>query len=575
MTASRTSEITERQAQRELRTTWYAKQVLAGKIVTSKKVALACQRHLNDLERSKRSDYPWIFDEARAYRFIRFAEQYCRPSQGVLDRITLQPWDHFVWGSIFGWVHKETGLRRFRYALVFVARKNGKSLKVSVASLFCAAKDGERGAKIYLLANTMKQVKEAIFDECKRMVNASPALSRRFKVTRDLVSYHDSEIKPQASDSKKLDSLNCHLGAFDEIHEYKNYSLINVIDNSTGARTQPLILCITTAGYVLDGPLMDMYEQADDVLNGIVDSERTFYYIAELDPEDDIEDTSTWIKANPNLGVSPQLHDLIEKWDKDKHVPAQRNDFITKRLNVFVNSGEQSFVTLDVLRRNEKRIDLDLLKGVQCIGGFDLSNTEDFTSACLEFPLPDDEVFVLSHSWIPQAKVKADNEKDLPYKEWEDAGLLTIVKGEYVDHEDVYQWFVDKSKVFPIVRICFDPAQAPRLVNALKEYGGDEWTKVVRQGALTLSPAVKDIKEMMIAGRVVTNNNPLMRWYINNVHLVKDRNGNWLPTKQGRYRKIDGFAAWLNAHTETVNLPKLPPPDSQPVTFLSRKDLAR
>lgn len=581
MTASRTSEIAIKQAGRELKTTWYAEQVIAGKIVTSKKVRLACERHMRDLERSRKDPtFRWVFDPERAYRFIKFCEGYCRPSQGAMDRIQMQPWDHFVWGSIFGWVHKTTGVRRFRYALIFVARKQGKSLKVSCASLFGASKDGERGAKIYLLANTMKQVREAIFDECKRMVNASPSLTKRFKVTRDLVSYHDSEIKPQASDSTKLDSLNTHIGAFDEIHEYKTYKLINVIDNSTGARAQPLILYITTAGYVLDGPLMDMYEQATDVLEGVVDSERFFYFIAELDEEDDIEDTSTWIKANPNLGVSVQLEDLIEKWEKDKHVPAQRNDFITKRLNIFVCADEQSFVHLEALRRNEHVIDLNTLKGQPCIGGYDLSDTEDFTSACLEFPLapteqlPDGGVYVLSHSWVPAEKVKRDNEK-IDYLGWEKAGHLTICRGEFVDYHDVLEWLIEQSKLYSILRIGYDPRNAFRLNDELKAYGGEEWLEVVRQGHFTLSPAIKDVKTMLLAGRVVSNKDPLLRWYTNNVKLVKDRNGNWLPSKQGRYRKIDGFTAWMNAHVELMKLPAPPPPDSTPVTFISRKDLTR
>lgn len=559
----------------KLLTTQYAKDVLTGRILACKKVKLACQRHLNDLKRQGTKGFPWIFDEEKGYRPIEFMERFCIPSQGIFTRFELQPWDHFWIGSIFGWVHKKTGVRRFKYALIFLARKQGKSVKASGISLYGASKEGERGAFVYHLANSMKQAR-VVFDECKKMVKASPLLKKHFRVTRDAIYYDatDSKIEPQASDSEKLDGLNCHLGVFDEIHEYKNYKLINVIKNSTAARKQPLIIYITTAGYVLDGPLMDEYEKGADVLKGAITDERSFYFMAELDEEDDVEDYTKWVKANPNLGISVQLEDMIEEWNTRKHIPAERNDFITKRLNVFVKSDEQSFISWDVIKRNDGYLDLDFLKGCQCIGGHDLSNTEDFSSACLEFPLPDGRVFVLSHSWIPMAKVKLANE-ELPYEAWQKEGYLTICKGDYVDYTFIYDWYLEQAKKYAISLITFDPANAFRLTQDLQAYGGEEWTKCVRQGALTLSPALKDIKQLLLDGRVVFNNNPLFRWYLNNVKLVEDRNGNWLPTKQGRYRKIDGFSAWLTAHTETMKLMTIIKESGGGVGFISVKDLLK
>lgn len=552
----------------------YAEDVVEGKLVACKKVRQACERHFRDLKHQGTDEFPFIFDEEKGHRPIRFIEKYCKPSKGNFKRLIMQPWQHFVIGSLYGWVHRETGLRRFDEGLIFVARKNGKSGTVSGLSLYGASKDGENGADVYILANSMKQARKTVYEECQKMVRESPALSGRFRVLRDAIYYDktNSTIEPQASDSKKLDGLNCSLGLFDEIHEYKTYKLINVVKNSTDAREQSLILYITTAGYQLDGPLMDYYERATDVLEGVIDDERTFYYMAELDEEDDIDDPSCWIKANPSLGVTIKLEKLIEGWNKRKRVPAERNDFITKRLNIFVQSDQQSFVDFEVIKRNAGTIDLEELAGHICIGGYDLSNTEDFTSACLEFPLEDGRVFVLSHSFIPQKKVEFDNE-NLPFKQWEKEGLLTICKGEYVTKEDVYDWFIKQSERYAIILITYDPANAFRLVQDLKNYGGEEWTKVVRQGSLTLSPALKDIKELLLDGKVVFNRNKLFRWYLNNVKLVKDRNGNWLPTKQGRYRKIDGFAAWLNAHTETMTLMTTPQEATGEVGFVSIKEL--
>lgn len=534
----------------KLLATWYAEQVVKGKIIACEEVKLACNRHINDLKRSNK-DFPYQFDEILGHRVIRFIEKFCKPSKGDYKQLILQPWQHFVLGSLFGWVHKETGLRRFKEGLIFVGRKNGKTTMISGTANYGCSKDGENGADIILLANSMKQAR-LLFDESKKMIQSSPELKKRFRSLRDAIHYDKtfSKIEPQATDSDKLDGLNTHVGIFDEIHEYKDYKLINVIKNSRGSRNQPLLIYITTAGYQLDGPLVDYYEQGVDVLNGVIEDERTFYFLAGLDDDSEFENPKAWIKANPNLGVSIKLEDMIEDWEKAKRIPAERNDFITKRFNMFVHSEEQAFLDYEVIKRNDKVIDITELEGKKCIAGFDLSQTEDFTSACLEFPLDTGEVFVLSHSWIPRKKVESDNEK-IPYREWEQTGLLTICDGDYVDYSLVYDWFVEKGKQFHIEKITYDPANAFRLVKDLENAGFQ--TELVRQGYITLSPALKDAKELFLDGKVIFNQNKLFRWYINNVKLVEDRNGNWMPTKQNRYRKIDGFAAFLNAHSQVMH----------------------
>jgi phage terminase large subunit-like protein len=316
---------------------------------------------------------------------------------------------------------------------------------------------------------------------------------------------------------------------------------------------------------------MDYYEKAADVLEGVIQDERTFYFMAELDEDDDIENPANWVKANPSLGLTLNLETMIEEWESRKQIPAERNDFITKRLNLFVQSDEQSFIDFEVIKRNADYIDPAELRGMTAVGGFDLSQTEDFTAACLEFPLEDGRVFVLSHSFVPKRKVELDNEK-LPFREWEQEGLLTICPGDYVDYRNVFEWFVKQSDRYAIELITYDPANAYRLVEDLKAHGFN--TQIVRQGALTLSPALKDIKELLLDGKVVFNRNRLFRWYLNNVKLVEDRNGNWLPTKQNRYRKIDGFAAWLNAHTEVMKRMVTPQPTGK-VEFVSINDLLR
>lgn len=556
----------------KLLTTDYAKGVTSHIIITSKKVFQACQRHLNDLKRQGTKAFPYIFDEEKGYRPVEYIQRFCKPSQGDYDRLELQPWQHFIVGSLYGWIHKDSGIRRFKEGLIFVGRKNGKSTLVSGLSLYSSSKDGENGARVYQLANSKEQAKE-VFDECVAMVKSSPILNRHFDPTNKEIRFGRtmSKIIPLATDSKKMDGKNCSFGVFDEIHEYKNYKLINVIKNSTGARKQPLLLYITTAGYQLDGPLVDYYDKAADVLDGVIDDERCFYFLAELDEKDDLEDPENWVKANPNLGTTLKLETLIEEWESRKHIPAERSDFITKRLNLFVKSDEQSFLDYSVIKRNDKVIDIDTLKNRNCIGSFDLSESEDFTSACLEFPLDTGEVFVLSHSWIPRKKVLADNEK-IPYLDFADKGLLTIVDEDYIKLEQVYDWFVAKSQIYTIGKIAYDPAKAYRLVKDLESYGFI--TEVVRQGPLTLTPGLRDLETMFMDGKVIFNKNRLLRWYINNVKLKKNENGSWLPQKQNRYRKIDGFAAMLNAHVKTMEI-LAKPQGSGNVKVLSIKELLR
>jgi phage terminase large subunit-like protein len=553
-----------------LRTTWYAEQVVEGTIKASQKNVLACQRHLDDLKRQGTEDFPWVFDEDKAHRPIKFIEKYCKPSKGDYKSLVLQPWQHFVIGSLYGWVHKDTGYRRFREGLIFIGRKNGKTTMISGLSNYAVSKDNEPGARVYVLANTKQQAGE-LFDESRAMVQKSPQLRKHLRENQKGIFYDKSKsrIEPRASDSKKLDGLNTHLGIFDEIHEFKNFKLINVIKRSRAARKQPMIVYITTAGTQLEGPLVQYYEIAADVLDGVIEQDRKFYFMAELDSVDEIDNPENWIKANPNMGVSLDLPSLIDDWNTDKHTEAEKNDWITKQFNIFVDNDEMSFVGIEILKRNEKVIDLDTLAGQECVGGYDLSSTEDFTSACLEFPLEDGSVFVLSHSWVPQAKVDKDNE-GINFKEFEDLGWLTIIPGEYVRHEDVFQWFVEKSKLYSILKIAYDPANAYRLNKDLESYGFD--TNVARQGHFTLSPALKDIRQLLLDGKVISNKNRLFRWYSNNVKLVEDRNGNWLPTKQSRYRKIDGFAAFLNAHTEVMPMLSQPQGDGN-IEFISVSDL--
>jgi len=532
-----------------------------GRIVACHKVKLACRRFLRDLDRQHELGYPWRFDEAKAELPCAFIERFLSPTKGDYDRMELLPWQCFVQCNLYGWVDKETGLRRFREGLIVVGTGSGKSTMLAGNATFGACKDGERGADIYLLANSKEQA-GIVFNECREQIRASRYLAPRFRPLRDGVYYDamKSSIRSRASDSGKLDGLNPHMAIFDEIHEYRDFKLINIIKRKMVKRQQPLAIYITTMGSVIDGPLAYFYgiftdAMEDKLLPDVAD--RMFAYIAELDENDDPNDSDTWPKANPSMGVLVHMSDLKEQWERAKLVPSERADFICKQLNITVNTDDLQFIQPDVAKRNNQVIDEEMLLGRRCYGGFDLSTREDFTAAALEFPLDDGRVFVRLHTWIPRRKVELDQEK-IDYYGLAMKGYITIVEGEYVQQEDVYRWFCDQAKRYEIMAIGYDPANATRLRQMLESRGFD--CVIVRQGPLTLNDPMKDVKELLIAGNVVSNNDPMLLWYTDNVRLSGERRHtdkqNWMPTKRNRFRKIDGFMAWLFCHT--INMVKNP-----------------
>lgn len=534
----------------------YARDILAGRITACDKIKRACQRFMDDLERAKSDNYPWTYSPEKAQRPITFMERFLTPTKGSYDRMELLPWQCFAICNIFGWVNKETGLRRFREALIYVASGNGKSTLLSGLSAYLASKDGERGADIALFANAKEQA-NIIFGECKRMIEASPKLyPKHFRTTRDGIYCDEANasIIAHANDLSAKDGLNPYAAVFDEIHEYKDFRLINLIKPKMLKRLQPLFLYLTTAGYVNEGPLDHYYRLFGSALEeGKLDplvADRLFCLIFELDEDDDIEDSGQWIKANPSLGYLLDLSAMRAQWEAAKRIPQERANFICKCLNIKVNADEASFVDWSVLKKNDEVIGLENLEGHVAYAGFDLSTREDFTAAAIEVPLDGGRAFVLHHSWVPKKKLDTVPE-GTDFYSWNMMGYLTIVDADYIEQDMVADWIWKQAQFFDIMGVGYDPANARWLVMNLEGRGMN--CEVVRQGPITLNDPMKDIKEMLLDGRLVSNNDPMLRWYTDNVRLSKEARhadkANWMPTKRKRDLKIDGFMAWLFAHT--------------------------
>ena len=551
----------------------YAVDVTEGKLISGKKRIQACQRFLDELVMScSDPKYPWEFDVKAAYRPIDFIERFLIPTKGAYSRTEMLPWQHFVESNMYGWLSRKTGYRRFREALIIVGQGNGKSTMIAGNAAFGLTADGERGAEIYALSNSREQAK-IVYSECAAQIEGSKVLSKHVNTTQGGAYFKNSKFEPLASDSKNLDGRNVHMAVFDEIHEFRDYKLINVIKGKTKKRKQPMIIYITTLGTVVDGPLMDFYVLGGQILAGDTAisrraADRMFVYIDEIDEDDDPTDPACWPKANPSLGKLLDIEDLKDEWERVKTIPAERSNFINKQLNVFTSVDELSFLDIKTIRKNNKTFPLEDLRGRMCYGGFDLSSTEDFTSACLEFPLPDNNFFVLEHSWTTENKRKLDHEK-LDWDYLIENGHLTVCTGDYVDYNLVVQWFLEQREKYRIETIGYDPAKAFMMIQTMQQRGFI--LNDVRQGEITLTAPLDNLKERFLDGNIIHNNNPMFNWYLGNVKLTKRSvNGTYLPTRQSIYRKIDGFAAFLDAHTEYLRKhPLYIPPDKQLATKIS------
>ncbi|HJG02421.1 MAG TPA: terminase large subunit [Enterococcus hirae] len=335
-----------------------------------------------------------------------------------------------------------------------------------------------------------------------------------------------------------------------------------------------MIVYITTAGYVLDGPLMQYYDNALDCLEHLEDGldERVFYFVAKLDDVSEADDPRNWIKANPNIGLMSFV-DLVTDWKTERNSPQERADWITKQFNLFSDIDELSFLDMQTINKNNRVIDWETMEDEECVGGYDLSETQDFTSANLEFPIYETgEIAILEHSWISQERYNDDNNKQR-LDAWIKSGDLTVTPGSYVDYQFVFDWFVEQSKKYKILKIRYDRRNSLILNRQMIDYGFVMEEAI--QGFTTLGGPMKDLKERFLDGKVIYNQQKIFRWYLSNVKLVQDRNNNWMPTKQSKNRKIDGFAAVLNSHVSVVEMFATKSKQSGTIGFISVREMMR
>lgn len=529
-------------------TTAYALGVIEYETCAGESVRKACERHVNDLRRSFDS-FEYEFSRKKAQKIYNFFDKFVRHTKGELagEKVKLEPWQQFILGSLIGWVSKSTGYRRFDLSYVQIARKNGKSLLSSGLTLYMLTADGEKGAEVYC-ASVKQAAAKIVFDDSMKMLLKSYPLRKRARVQKSLSTIHfgDSILKALSAD-KSQDGLNIHFVSYDEFHLEKTREMYDVLISATGARKQPLFFIITTAGESrgMTSPCYKQYEYSRQVLNGTVENENVFAFIAEMDKGDDVNNPENWVKSNPNIDVSTSLASL-----KKAYARAVQNDelanFKIKHLNMWIDSKDAYF---PVSRLEEKEI--PELLGKECYIGIDLSAKTDLTAVSAVFPLDNGEYAILNHCFTPEATLDERARRDrVNYRKWEQDGYLTAIDGEVIDQEFVFNLIEDWNDKFNILNIGLDTWSASTLMVKLDK-AGYEVTEV-RQGHRTLSEPIKFIKQLMLTQKLNTLNNPLLKWCLGNAIVKKDANENVVLDKAKSINRIDAAAATVNGFVEAI-----------------------
>lgn len=528
----------------ECRVTTYAQQVLDGAIPAGRLVRLACERHLRDLETGHQRGL-W-FDNEAATRAIAFFG-FLRHSKGEWAgrAFELSPWQEFVVGSVFGW-KREDGTRRFRTAYNEVPRKNGKSTLSAGVGLYLAFFDNEPGAEVYAAATKRDQAR-IVWDEARRMVEATPQLRSRISVlTANLHSLAThSKFEPLGADADTLDGLNIHGAIVDELHAHRTRAIVDVLETATGSRRQPLIWYITTAGYDRTSVCWEHHDYSVKVLEGVIEDDRWFAYIATIDPGDDWRDPSAWAKANPNLGVSVKFDDLETKAARAEQVPGQQNAFRRLHLNEWTEQADR-WLDMDVWDAGAVPVDPEALRGRPCFAGLDLSSTTDLTAFVAVFPDDDGGYDVLCRFWCPAEGIRERARRDrVPYDVWAEQGYLTPTEGNVVDYDHIREEIREFAETYQVVEIPYDRWNATQLVTQLMSDGA----RMVPfgQGFASMAAPTAELERLIRGGKLRHGGHPILRWMASNVAVEQDPAGNLKPSKRRSTERIDGIVALIMA----------------------------
>jgi phage terminase large subunit-like protein len=565
----------------------WARGVVAGDVPACKWVKLACQRHLDDLERQHLAVYVYSFDPAKASKPCKFIElmphtkgKWARSA----EKITLEPWQCFKTIAIFGWVRKADGLRRYRKVLILEPRKNAKSTWAAGVGLYMFCADGEYGSEVYSGATTEKQAWE-VFRPARLMAKNTPSLLRAFGITVGAKNLHmlgnGSRFEPMIGTPGDGASPSC--GIHDEYHEHDTDAQVDAIETGMGAREQPLQIIITTAGDNLAGPCYALQLEAQKVLEGVLVNDELFALIFTVDPEDDWTSEAALLKANPNYDVSVS-GEFLRARQRDAINNARKvGIFKTKHLNMWVQARDayfnvQRWIESGVVSPDGKpAITLADFKGQPVKIGLDLASKVDIAAMELVFDLeactcevaerlrtikrqfgdaeiPGYRYARFGRYYLPEKTIElGENEH---YQGWVRDGWVTQTDGDMIDYFRILEDIVGEDdgtgkragglvSDLQVEEVAYDPHQATMLVTALTEAGVP--CVEVRPLVLNFSEPMKEMEGRIRARAIAHDGDPVFTWMLSNVVAKPDRKDNVYPNKLRPENKIDGPVAHMMA----------------------------
>jgi phage terminase large subunit-like protein len=521
----------------------YAEGVLLGEIPACEWVKKACRRQIADLERQ---DLTYRYDEKKAARVCRFIEKlpHIKGKWAKAGRrIELQPWQIFILTTAFGWVSRETGLRRYKTAYLEMPRKNGKSSMSSGVGIYCCCADGEEGGEIYSAATTRDQAK-IVWQDAWHMVERSPGLKTAFGVstTAHAISQVRTASRFQAlsAEGNSLDGLNIHCAIVDELHAHRTRKVFDVLETATGARSQPLLWLITTAGSDRSGICYEQRTYLTKILDGVVKDDTYFGVIYTIDDGDDWSSPKVWAKANPNYGVSVFPEDIERLCVKALKMPSAQNNFLTKRLSVWVNADSAFFNMVELAKCADPKLKAEEFLGEPCWIGIDLATRRDIAPRIQLFRRGD-HYYCFGRYYLPESEIEGS--KNSQYSGWVRDGWITATPGNIIDFGYIEEDLIELASKYQIMEVDYDPFQANQFTTRMMKEGFPmvEMRPLVK----TFSEPMKHLDALISEGKFHYNGDPVLAWMFSNVVAHFDIKDNVFPRKERDENKIDGVVALL------------------------------
>lgn len=496
----------------------------------------------------------FYYSQKNANRAIKFIESFCHHHEGQLapGRIKLELWQKALVSLIFGIVDK-TGARQFREVFFVVARKNGKTLLAAAIAEYCTFLDGEYGGRIYFAAPKLDQA-ALCFDAYYQMILQEPELSAmaRKRRTDIYIADNNTTAKPLAFSAKKSDGLNVSLGILDECASWagdQGHKFYEVIKSSVGSRRQPLLLSMSTAGYVNDGVYDELMKRSTRVLLGDSKETRLLPVLYTIDDVGKWNDINELRKSNPNLGVSVSVDYLLEEIAIAEGSLPRKAEFITKVANIKQNSSLAWLESSIIEAATGEPLKLEDFRGHYCVAGFDLSRTTDLTAATIVIE-KNGELYVFAQFFLPEERIEEATAADgVPYQIYIERGLLKTSGQNIIDYNDVYNWYrslVEEYEIYPL-KVGYDSYSAAYLVQQMDAYGFH--TDNVFQG-YNLDPVIRETEGYLKNGWIHIGDNDLLKiHFFNSALKVSAEKGRSKLVKIKPSAHIDGMAALLDAMT--------------------------